>query len=68
MFIVYIYVHVGDDRSILERVRLYKELKQYADHITALDDTLVDILDKLEPEAPFGLEQLGMYVCMCNIH
>ena len=62
--------NAGDDRSILERVRLYKELKQYADHIAALDEALLDTLDMLEPKAPFGVEQLGafkylcMYLCM----
>ena len=57
----YVRCNVGDDRSILERVRLYKELKQYADHIAALDEALLDILDTLEPKAPFGVEQLGAF-------
>ena len=60
--IVFIWLsYTGDDRSILERVRLYKELKQYADHLAALDDALCDTLDRLVADAPYGVEQLGMY-------
>ena len=48
----------GDEKSIMERVRLYKELKQHSDHLTMLDDSLLDLLDKLESDAPFGIKEL----------